>query len=347
MEPLTHWIDFLEDILRKVASQKSDIALIHHITPDGIIASLFLRKVLESMDTPVEITSSLPEDLLFTMERIDEAKTLILVDLVPLGPGPISVAHEFFPGGFLLFDHESINLGYDLKNTIRLNPRIFSLNLPTSYSAYLVAERIDPSSHNLSWLVQIGIYGEMTEFPKQEAELNMETIRYEEDISRIYQAIFSLSSVLGERGSKIVLSTLESSIGEFSILDRGDPLHAIFWDEANQCLEEIAKQLSKQPKIIEKNLVAHQVSNPALRFIIAELGLMKYKQEIHVAYYCNDVLARICVRRKPSSEINIYERVREILSSKESSIVGREDFADVCIRSEFLEDLLKYMIDLS
>ncbi len=347
MDPLTKWIDFLEDIIRKIASQRSDIALIHHITPDGIVATIFLKKALESLDAPVETVASLPEDLLFTMENIDIAKTLVLVDLVPLGPGPVSIAHEFFPGGFLIFDHESIDLDYDLKDTIRLNPKMFSLKLPTSYSAYLLAERIDPSSQNLSWLVQIGVYGEMAELTEQEVRLDLKEIQYREDISQIYQAIFSLSSIFGERGARIALSTLESSIGDLSILNREDPLHAIFWNEADRCWEEIEKQISEQPKVMGENLVAHQINEPGLRFFVAELGLTKYKQRLSVAYYCNDVLARVCVRRKPSFELNVYERLREILGSEESSIVGREDFADICIRSEFLEDLLKYMVGLS
>ncbi len=346
MDPLTQWVDFLEDIIRKIASQRSDIALIHHITPDGIVATIFLKKALERLDASVESVPSLPEDLLFTMENIDVAKTLVLVDLVPLGPGPVSIAHEFFPGGFLIFDHESIDLNYDLKDTIRLNPKMFSLKLPTSYSAYLLAERIDPSSQNLSWLVQIGIYGEMAELTEQEVRLDKE-VQYREDVSRIYQAVFSLSSVFGERGAGIALSTLESSIGDLSILNREDPLHTVFWNEADRCWKEIEKQLLEQPKVMEENLVAYQINEPALRFFVAELGLTKYKQRLSVAYYLNDVLARVCVRTKPSFELNVYERLRGMLTSEESSIVGREDFADICIRSEFLKNLLKYMVGLS
>jgi len=347
MDPLTRWIDFLEDIIRKIASQRSEIALIHHITPDGIIATIFLKKAFESLDTPVEVVPSLPENLLFTMESIDAAKTLMLVDLVPLGPGPVSIAHEFFPGGFLIFDHESIDLNYDLKDTIRLNPQIFSLNLPSSYSAYLLAERIDPSSQNLSWLFQIGIYGELTEPPEHEINLFFKEIQYREDIPRIYQAVYSLSSVFVERGARIALSTLESSIDDLSILNRENPLHAIFWREADRCWEKIEEQLSEKPKFTEGSLVAHQISEPSLRFFVAELGLKKYSQRLSVAYYCNDVLARVCVRRKPSLELNVYEKLRGIVGSEESSIIGRKDFADICIRSGFLEDLLKHMVGLS
>ncbi|GEM_PF-6644111 len=347
MEPLERWIDFLTDILHKIASQGGSIALVYHMTPDGIIATIFLKKALESLDAPVEAVPSFPEDLLFTMEGLDTAKTLILVDLVPLGPGPISVAYEFFPGGFLILDHESVELSYDLKGTIRLNPRTFSLNLPTSYSAYLAAEKIDPSSQNLSWLIQIGIFGEMIEPLDEEAKLRQEGIQYEENISRIYRAIYSLSSVLGAKGAKIALSTLESSIGEFSILDKEDPLHALFWNEADRCWEKITEELSKRPKIKEKNIIAYQVSNPGLRFFIAGLGMMKHRQKLSVAYYLNDVLARVCIRKKPTIKMNIYERIRKILPREDSSIVGREDYADICIRSEFLDDLLKHIVGLS
>ncbi|RLG48371.1 MAG: hypothetical protein DRN90_03615 [Thermoproteota archaeon] len=344
MEPLTKWIDFLTDVLSKVASQGGDIALVHHITPDGIIAALFLKKALESLDAPVEVIPSLPEDLLFTMENIDTAGALILVDFVPLGPGPASVAHEFFPGGFLIFDHESIDLGYDLKETVRLNPRTFSLNVPCSYSAYLAAEKIDPSSQNLSWLIQVGVYGESPGIPNE--TYKTEGIRGQEDVSMIYRAIYSLSSILGVKGARIAFSTLEGSIGELSILDKENPLHAFFWDEANRCWEKITGELSRQPKIKDENLVAHQISNPELRFFVAELGLKRYDQNLSVAYYCDDVLARVCVRSRPLPELNVYERIRVVLSAHESSVVGREDYADICIRSEFLDDLLGQMVDL-
>jgi hypothetical protein len=347
MEPLDQWIEFLEDIIRKIASQRSTIALIHHITPDGIVASIFLKKALESLDSPVEVIPSLPEDLLFTMESIDQAKALILVDLVPLGPGPVSIAHEFFPEGFLIFDHDSVELSYDLKDTIRLNPRTFSLNIPTSYSAYLIAERVDPSSQNLSWLVQIGTYGEMFEPLLGEISSAGVEIQYSEEVSRIYQAVFSLSSVLGEKGARIAFSTLESSIGELSILDTEDPLHSLFWNESNRCLEEITKELSKKPLIQEKNLIVRQISRPGLRFYVAEFELMKPGREISIAYYSDDVLARICVRRKSGFELNVFEIIKEELPLEESSIVGREDYADICIRSEYLDDLLKYMVGLA
>ena len=346
MEPLDQWIEFLEDIIRKIASQRSTIALVHHITPDGIVASIFLKKTLESLDSPVEVIPSLPEDLLFTMESIDQAKTLILVDLVPLGPGPISIAHEFFPDGFLIFDHESVGLGYNLGDTIRLNPRNFSLNMPASYSAYLIAERVDPSTQNLSWLIRIGAHGEMFEPFLEEISPAGVEIRYSEEVSKIYQAIFSLSSVLGEKGARIAFSTLESSIGELSILDTEDPLHSLFWNESNRCLEEITKELSKKPIILEKSIIVRQISSPGLRFYVAELELMKSGREISIAYYSDDVLARICVRRKPGLELNAFETIKEALPLEESSIIGREDYADICIRSEYLDDLLKYMVGL-
>ncbi len=347
MEPLDQWIEFSEDVIKKVASQRSNIALVHHITPDGIVASVFLKKALESLDSPVEAIPSLPEDLLFTMENIDQAKTLILVDLVPLGPGPVSIAHEFFPEGFLIFDHDSVELGYDLKDTIRLNPRTFSLNIPASYSAYLIAERVDPSSQNLSWLVHVGTYGEMSEPLLEEISYTGVEIRYDEEVSRIYQAVFSLSSVLGEKGARIAFSTLESSMGELSILDTEDPLHSLFWKESNRCLEEITRELSKKPLILEENLIVRQISSPRLRFYVAEFELMKCGREISIAYYSDDVLARICVRRKPGLELNVFEMIRKALPSEESSIVGREDYADICIRSGYLDEILKYMVGLA
>ncbi len=338
------WVDFLEDIFRKIASQRSEIALITHLTPDAIVASIFLKKTLESLDASVEIIPSLPEDLLFTMEGISSAEVAILVDFVPLGPGPIQVAQDFFPGGLLTFDHEDLELRYELKEAIRLNPRIFSLNLPTSYSAYLISERLDPTSQDISWLVQVGSYGEMTELGREAEDKG----RRRGATSKIYRAIYSLTSILGKEGAKIALSTLESSLGEFSILNKEDPLHALFWNEAKRCWEKIKEELSKKrPLVTEKNVIVMSTKYSSARFFLAELGSRKYRQRLSVACYKNEVLARVHVRSRRPLAMNIHEKLKEILPLRDASLVGREDCVDICVRLEFLDELLRHMMSLS
>ncbi len=337
--PIASWARMFAEVLDEVDSA----FLVYGPWPDSMAATALVRRAISEQGIGVSLRPALPEELLSVVEEaFAEDSALVLVDLIPTGPGPIEVAEQLW-GQVLVIDHYDIDRPRIPARVLRLNPLGAGLPpLPASHIALTVARYLCPDVPHDLWVGRIGCLEPGTRceaHPQTEAAVESERL-----ISRVYETL--LRAVAGDPESGVVLgvAALEECFEDPTCLLEGRyPLSRALLDLADQGKKLLDSLGDVKPLISSPSLLVVPVEDPRVRHVAAER--LSSVRDVAGAVYADDVMAVISLRSRTELR-DLPSLVHLSMLDLEGSYFGSGGFVEAAVRAQHLETLLKRISEL-
>ncbi len=337
--PIASWARMFAEVLDEVDSA----FLVHGPWPDSMAATALLRRAISEQGVGVSLRPALPEELLSVVEEaFAEDSALVLVDLIPAGPGPIEVAEQLW-GQVLVIDHYEIDRPRIPARVLRLNPLGSGLPpLPASRVAMTVAQYLCPDLPPDLWVGRIGC---LEPGARCEISPHAETSREGEGVvSRVYETL--LEAVAGDPESGVVLgvAALEECFEDPTCLLGGRyPLSKALLGLADRGKAILGDLVQAKPLISSQSLLVIPVEDPRIRHAAADS--LSSGRDVAGAVYSDDVMAVVSLRSRAQRK-DLPSLVHLSMLDLEGSYFGSGGFVEAAVRAQQLETLLRRISEL-
>ncbi len=306
--------------------------------PDSMAATALVRRAATEQGVGVSLRPAVPEELLSVIEEaFAEDSALMLVDIIPTGPGPLGVAEQLW-GQVLILDHYNPETPKMPSRVIRLNPLSAGMGpVQTSELALSVLRYLCPDAPSDLWVGRLGCLEPGSSCPGQ-------VVGDDPEISEAYDILLKAVAADPESGVVLGVAALEECSEDPSCLLEGRyPLSKALLELSAVGGEALSSLHLARPLISSRRLTVVQVEDPRIRHVSAEY--LARTSDVAGAAYSDGVMAVLSMRTL-IEPLDLPSLVHLSLLDLEGSYFGAGGLVEVAVRAEHLETLLRRISEL-